>query len=141
MKRISQYNFYLLAICFFMGSMVGTSQTQNMDWLAESLVIMANDTEVELVSNLTKQGTSFTWEQVGDSTSDTSIFTITAVSGNWNIADNTGELTYDLTSEESSGSLTLDGNADGVIVILSINGTNGATNDSYTFYIETLSNL
>lgn len=141
MNHISQYKFYHIALCFFLGTMVSISQNQNIEWSAESFLIVANGTEVELTSNLTKQGTTFTWEQVGYNTTDTSTYTITATSGNWNTQDNIGELNYDLTLEELSANLTISGTEEGVIAILHINSADASGHDTYTFYIETLTSL
>jgi len=52
------------------------SQNQNLEWTAESFFIVANGTDVELTSNLTKQGSTFIWKQIVYNTSDTSTFTV-----------------------------------------------------------------
>lgn len=141
MKYSSLYKINLLALFFFLGTVASYSQTQNLEWSAESYLVAINMVDVEITSNLTKQNSVFTWEQLGYNTSDTSTFNITAISGNWNAQDNIGALNYELTSDGLSAALTLTGTTEGITLLLSINGANNTTSDSYTFYIETFTNL
>ncbi|MGB3151619.1 MAG: hypothetical protein WBB27_13250 [Maribacter sp.] len=141
MKLIPHYRTHLLTACFLLSSVLSFSQGQGLEWQAESNILLSNETEVMLTSNLTKQGSVFTWEQIGYNTSETITFNVSSTTGNWNAQNSTGELNYVLNSTETTATLTLDGNQDGVIAILIINGENAATTNSYTFYIETLTNL
>lgn len=141
MKYSSLYKINLLALFFFLGTVASYSQTQNLEWSAESYLVTINMVDVEITSNLTKQNSVFTWEQLGYNTSDTSTFNIAAISGNWNAQDNIGALNYELTSDGLSAALTLTGTTEGITLLLSINGANNTTSDSYTFYIETFTNL
>ncbi|WP_299101958.1 hypothetical protein [uncultured Winogradskyella sp.] len=142
MKTISLYKLNLITFCFLLGTLFSFSQNEHIDWSAQSYLVGVNGTEVELNNNLTKQGTNFTWVQNGyNNTSETSSFNISLVTGNWNTSDNTGEIQYDLTTEDSTASLIINGNAEGIIVVLSINDVNEIAAESYTFYIESLTNL
>ena len=142
MKDLITNKYSLLILCFFIGTVVSFSQNQNTEWSAESYLVSINGTDVEITSNLTMQGTTFTWEQLGYNTTNTNTFTIASVTGNWNMQDGIGELNYELiTSEDTLASLTVTGTTEGITLSLIVNGTNGATDNSYTFYIETFTNL
>ena len=142
MKRISHYKFYMLALCFFMGSITVIAQSEHTDWSAESYLVAINETDVEITSNLSKQDATFTWEQVGyNNAIDTTAFAITTVTGNWNTQDNLGTLSYELSSDALSANLTVTGTTEGITLVLTINHPNSSTSDSYAFYIDTFTNL
>jgi hypothetical protein len=143
MKRISLYKTHLLSLCFFLGTLITIAQNQNSEWSAESYLVAVNNVDVEIESHLTKQGNTFTWEQIGYNNTDTSTFNITSTTGNWNAQNHTGELNYDLTlSDGTTANLNISGTTEGISMLLIINVSNTA-NESYAFYIdmETLTNL
>jgi hypothetical protein len=141
MKRISSYKLNLLNLCFCLGTILSFSQTQNVEWEAESFLVTINEVDVEITSNIIKQGTTLTWEQIGYNNSDTSSFAITAVSGDWDTQTSLGELNYNLTSGELSANLAVTGTTEGITMLLLISDVNGTLVNSYTFYIETFNNL
>lgn len=141
MKHTKIYRSYFVILCFFLGTLISIAQTVTIEWSAESYLVALNDVDVEIESHLTKQDTTFTWEQIGYNNSDTNLFTVTSTAGNWDSQNNLGELTYELTTEDSSANLTLTGTTDGITLTLLVHGLNGSPNENYTFYIETLTNL
>jgi hypothetical protein len=141
MKLISSYKLNLLNLCFCLGTILSFSQTQNLEWEAESFLVTINEVDVEITSNMTKQGGTFTWEQIGYNNTDTSSFAITAVSGDWDTQTSLGELNYNLTSGELSASLAVTGTTEDITMQLIVSDANGTLVSSYTFYIDTFNNL
>ena len=138
------YRIHAIALCFLLGTALSFGQSITTDWTAESYLVSINNTDVELTSQLIKTGTNMTWEQIGYNNSDTTVFNITASSGNWDTTTRLGELSYDLVIENTTvtGNLVVSGTSDGITITLAINMSNTAT-DTYLFEIDmdTLTNL
>jgi hypothetical protein len=141
MKPIFSYKLNSLTLCFCLSTILSFSQTQNLEWEAESFLVAMNGVDVEITSNMAKQGGTFTWEQIGYNNTDTSSFAITAVSGDWDTQTSLGELNYNLTLGELSASLAVTGTTEGITMLLIISDVNGTLVNNYTFYIETFNNL
>ena len=137
MKTI--YRTYLTVACCFLGTMVTLSQAQ--DWTAESPLVNANGTQVEINSVLTKQGSTLTWLQNGYNTATTNVFTVSAVTGSWDAQSQTGELIYALSLNDVPASLKVTGTPEGIGMELTIEANGNGTLDSYTFLIERTINL
>lgn len=138
MKRLSIYRNLIIAALFLLGTGVSFSQTQNIDWSAQSPYLAINGTSIVTASNLTKQGNVMVWQQVGTNVTDTDMFTVTSASGNWDSQTHQGVLSYALAHESGNqAEMTITGNSSGVTMTLNIQS------DTYVFEIEeeTLTNL
>ena len=119
-------------------------QAQNQDWTAESNLIITGTSQAEVNTNLSKNGMALSLEQIGYNSNDTTTFTITSISGNWNTQSHLGQIIYNIEMDNNtiSGMLTITGTSEGVTIILSLVGDN-VHNDTFEFPldIETLNNL
>lgn len=136
---------FFLSVLFLLACTTALpAQGQTMEWSAESHLVTVNGTKVEIMSNLSVQGTSLVWEQTGYNTSSTSTFNIVSASGSWDAQEHLGELSYGLEVEGSpqTATLTVSGTAEGIAMALAIHLPDG-TDDSYIFLVDTdtLTNL
>ena len=139
MKTI--YKFRLLALCFFMGTVLGMAQDANMDWSAESYIVSIDAQEVAIESNLGKASSTFTWEQISNLSSRTIQYTITTSSGQWDTQQQTGQLDYALASDGDGATLTVLGTSEGVSMIFTVLDGNGNAFKTFEFDIDSFSNL
>ena len=139
MKTI--YKYYVLALCFFMGSITAFAQGDNLEWDAKSYLVSIDNYDVEIESNLGKQGSTFTWEQVSNLSSRTQQYTVTSVTGNWDAQQNLGNLSYTLSSEDDGATLSVVGTTEGITMEFTILDGNGSPFKSYVFTIDTFTNL
>jgi hypothetical protein len=139
MKTI--YKNYMLMLCFFIGTAVTLAQNENIEWSAKSYLVNINDYDVEIESNLSKQASTFIWEQISNLSSQTQQYTVTSVSGTWNAQQNLGSINYTLTSEDDNANLIVSGTTEEVTMQFTILDTNGNPFKTYVFSIDTFTNL
>ncbi|MEO1030301.1 MAG: hypothetical protein AAFX55_02795, partial [Bacteroidota bacterium] len=119
------YKFRLLALCFFMGTVISVAQDANMDWSAESYIVSIDTQEVAIASNLGKASSTFTWEQISNLSTRTIQYTVTSGSGQWDMQQQTGQLDYTLTSDGDSGTLSVLGTAEKITMTFTVLDGNG----------------
>ena len=137
MKTI--YQFSILALLFFAGA--PAPFPQNRDWSVESPLVTINATDVEIDSVLTKQGDTLTWQQNGYNTNSSSTFGVTSATGSWDSQSRTGQLAYGLSMDGGTATLEVTGTAGDITVVLTIGDDTNGHADSYTFLVETATNL
>lgn len=131
----------MLMLCFFIGTAVTLAQNENIEWSAKSYLVNINDYDVEIESNLSKQASTFIWEQISNLSSQTQQYTVTSVSGTWNAQQNLGSINYTLTSEDDNANLIVSGTTEEVTMQFTILDTNGNPFKTYVFSIDTFTNL
>lgn len=139
MKTI--YKIYVLVLCFFIGTAVSLAQNTNLEWTAKSYLVSVNTSDVEIESNLSKQSSTFTWEQISNLSSQTRHYTVTSVTGNWDAQQSLGTINYMLTSEDDDASLTVLGTTEEITMQFIIRDENGNPFKTYVFTIDTFTNL
>ncbi|WP_299115117.1 hypothetical protein [uncultured Winogradskyella sp.] len=127
----------VFVLCLFAGTSGVCSQNQNTDWSAESYLVTANTTKVEIHSILSKQGSNFVWQQLGYNTNSSDTYTIVASSGSWDTQNHLGTLSYDLESiDQQTATLSISGTTETMTMTLSIHQA-GGSDDIYLFEIDT----
>lgn len=140
MKTI--YKYYVLALCFFVGSIMAFAQGENLEWDAKSYLVSIDNYDVEIESNLGKQGSTFTWEQISNFSTLTVQYSITSISGQWDLQQQTGQLNYTLTSSTAeSATLLVLGTDEGVSMTFTLVDANGDGSKTYEFTLESFTNL
>lgn len=139
MKTI--YKIYVLVLCFFIGTAVSLAQNTNLEWTAKSYLVSVNTADVEIESHLSKQSSTFTWEQISNLSSQTRHYTVTSVTGNWDAQQSLGTISYMLTSEDDDASLTVLGTTEEITMQFIIRDENGNPFKTYVFVIDTFTNL
>lgn len=139
MKQLHIFRKALLVLLALTSGTIAFAQSTPNQWTAESPLVTANGVDVELTSNLNKLNDSLSWEQIGYNTSSTTVFNITASTGNWDTQTHTGQLSYELVDTNTTATLTVEGTTESITVTLVVHTTNG--DNTYTFYIETYTNL
>ncbi|MBC2844625.1 hypothetical protein [Winogradskyella flava] len=140
MKLIITYRLMLLCIGFLTMSQQGFSQNTSMDWVAESFLLNVNGTDVEISSNITKQGTAIVWEQQNPGTTQSTTFNLISVTGSWNIQNGTGSIDYELDQEGISATMNVIGTSEGITITLTYYANNSST-DEMIFQIDNLDQL
>ncbi|WP_299117551.1 hypothetical protein [uncultured Winogradskyella sp.] len=126
----------VVALCLFAESSTLFAQQQT-DWSAESYLVTANTTKVEIHSILSKQGTDLVWQQLGYNTNTSDSYTIVATSGSWDTQNHLGTLSYDLEGvDQQTASLSISGTTEAMTMTLSIHKADGS-DDIYLFEIDT----
>ena len=133
------YQTALLALFFFTGLQGAFSQQQN--WTVESPLVSINGNDVELVSVLAKQGDSLTWEQHGYNTDNSNTFAVTSATGSWDAQSQTGALSYGLSIDGGTATLVLTGTEEGISATLTIEDAVNGNVDTYTFLVDSTTNL
>ena len=124
-----------------MGSIMVFAQSENLEWDAKSYLVSIDNYDVEIESNLGKQGSTFTWEQVSNLSAQTQQYSVTSVTGNWDAQQNLGNLSYTLSSEDDGATLSVVGTTEGITMGFTILDGNGSPFKSYVFIVDTFTNL
>lgn len=135
------YRSYILALCLFIGSLVTYAQSPSMEWEAKSHLVSIDGYDVEIESNLSKQSSTFTWEQVSNLSSRTQQYTVTSVTGTWDAQHNLGNTSYALSSPDDTATLSIVGTTEEVTIEFTVLDGNGNPLKSYVFTVETFTNL
>jgi hypothetical protein len=141
MKLIIKHKLRVLVICALLVSLSSHTQTETIDWSAESLFVTINGTDVDIVSNFTKQGSTIIWKQVNNNNiTQNSIFNIVSSTNTWNMEDATGTLNYVLDLEGTEVTLNVTGTTEGIQLALIIY-TDTASPNEMIFLINNLDQL
>lgn len=98
----------LTAILLFgSGHILGQEQEIDYTILSENATYLGQT--IETTSTITKTGNLVTWEQINNGFSETLGYTVTNSFGNWDPETSQGQLTYDLTGENTQCSLVVFG--------------------------------
>lgn len=133
--------FYAVCLCFFIGTAITLAQNENFEWTAKSYLVSINDVDVEINSNLSKQASKFTWEQVSNLSTHSQQFNVTAVTGSWDTSQNLGNLSYQLNSTDTSASLLVSGTTEDISMQFTIHDENGNPVKTYVFLIDNFTNI
>ncbi|MHA7843210.1 MAG: hypothetical protein ACX93I_07815 [Winogradskyella sp.] len=112
-----------------------------MEWEAKSHLVSIDGYDVEIESNLSKQSSTFTWEQVSNLSSRTQQYTVTSVTGTWDAQHNLGNTSYALSSPDDTATLSIVGTTEEVTIEFTVLDGNGNPLKSYVFTVETFTNL
>ena len=139
MKTVHRY--HILLLCLVLGTVTAFAQSENIEWEAKSHLVSIDGYDVEIESNLDKQGSIFSWEQVSNLSSRTQHYTVTSVTGSWDSQHDLGNIAYTLSSEDDGATLSVVGTAEGITMELTIIDGNGSPFKSHVFTIDTFTNL
>jgi hypothetical protein len=135
MKHIIKSIIVLILVFSFSQS---NAQTNNIDFTLTSESVNTSGQDLATSSTIRKIGNSLVWVQNRNGFSDTTNFTITGTSGNWNESSSLGELTYGLVTEEYQCELILSGQNNGLSATLIYN-LNSIEDVRYVFDVNSIS--
>ena len=130
--------FYITVLLLVFSTSNLTAQTSSLNFtlISENVNALGHDTAIS--STITKTENSLIWTQNTDDNTDTTSFTITGTSGNWNQSTSLGSITYTMDIEGYQSELTLIGQESGITAILKL-FIPEAEDEEYIFNIDTIS--
>lgn len=130
--------FYITVLFLFFSITNLNAQTSAINFTLSSETVNALGHDTAISSTITKTENSLVWTQNTDDNTDTTSFTITGTSGNWDQSTSLGSVTYTMDIEGYQSELTLIGQESGISAILRFIITE-TQEEQYTFNIETIS--
>ncbi len=135
MNTIYKYLIVLLLV-FSASDMVAQSNT--MDYAFTFDKVTVGGQEINVNSAMIKNDNTMVWNQSNNGASDSTSYTITSASEDWNETNSTGTLHYEMSFETYELDLTILGNTTGITATL-VFSENGSEEATYTFNINTIS--
>lgn len=114
------------------------AQTGEMNFTLSSTSINVSGQNIAISSTITKTGNTLVWTQSADDSVDTTSFTITSKTGNWNQDTSLGSVIYSMIKENKQVNLTLLSQETGITATLTFNTADNKVGN-YTFNINTIS--
>ncbi len=135
MNTIYKYLIVLLLV-FSASDMVAQSNTMDYTFTFDKVTVGGQ--EINVNSAMIKNDNTMVWNQSNNGASDSTSYTITSASEDWNETNSTGTLHYEMSFETYELDLTILGNTTGITATL-VFSENGLEEATYTFNINTIS--
>jgi hypothetical protein len=135
MKTSNNYVKQLLYACLILMGMVSYSQSPNIQWTAISNSATVDAVDVQVNSDLSRNGSQLVWSQNGGQTTIEDIFIITAIKGEWDANTMQGNIEYDILSDGEQGTFKIMGDGQSITMVLELSNEQ-SEGSTYVFYIN-----